>query len=76
MQKGMCQVKQDSWLSQQTECYGSNTGGGHAHAQKVTSITVKPVLSGHPKRDKTKVLKTYGSLMKVESIAKCFLQYF
>ena len=32
---------------------------------------VKPVLSSHTKRDKTKVLKTSGSLMKVESIAEC-----
>ena len=31
--------------------------------------TVKPVLSGHSKIDKTMVLKTNGSLMKVESIA-------
>ena len=42
--------------------------------------TVKPVLSGHSKIDKTKVLKTNGSLMKVESIAECskvsILQYF
>ena len=29
--------------------------------------TVKPVLSSHLRIDKTKVLKTYGSLMKVES---------
>ena len=35
-----------------------------------TSITVKPVLSGHSKIDKTKVLMTNGSLMKVESIAE------
>ena len=33
--------------------------------------TVKPVLSGHSKIDKTKVLKTKGGLMKVESIAEC-----
>ena len=33
--------------------------------------TVKPVLSGHSKMDKTKVLKTNGSLMKVESKAEC-----
>ena len=33
--------------------------------------TVKPFLSGHSKIDKTKVLKTNGSLMKVESIAEC-----
>ena len=42
--------------------------------------TVKPVLSGHSSIDKTKVLKTNGSLMKVDSIAECsqgaFLQYF
>ena len=30
--------------------------------------TVKPVLSGHSKINKTKVLETNGSLMKVESI--------
>ena len=30
---------------------------------------VKPVLSGHSKMDKTKVLKTNPSLMQVESIA-------
>ena len=33
--------------------------------------TVKPVLSGHSKIDKTKILMTNGSLMKVESI-ECF----
>ena len=33
--------------------------------------TVKPVLSGHSKIYKTMVLKTNGSLMKVESIAEC-----
>ena len=32
---------------------------------------VKPVLSGHLKIDKTKVLMENGSLMKVESIAEC-----
>ena len=30
--------------------------------------TVKPVLSGHSKIDKTKVFKTNGNIMKVESI--------
>ena len=34
--------------------------------------TVKPVLSGHLKIDKTKISMTNGSLMKVESIAECF----
>ena len=38
--------------------------------------TVKPVLSGHSKIDKTKVLKTNGSLMKVKSIAECSQQAF
>ena len=33
--------------------------------------TVKPVLSSHSKIDKTKILMTNGSLMKVECIAEC-----
>ena len=45
-----------------------------------TPYTVKHVLSGHLKIDKTKVLMENGSLMKVESIAECSpwstLQYF
>ena len=40
------------------------------HAWCVHEITVKPVFSGHSKMEKTKVLKTNGSLMKVESIAE------
>ena len=43
-------------------------------------FTIKPVLNGHPKIDKTKLLMTNGSFMKVESIAECspcsILQYF
>ena len=35
------------------------------------SHTVKPVLNGHSKIYKTKILITIGSLMKVESIAEC-----
>ena len=42
--------------------------------------TVKPVISGHSKIEKTKILMTNGSWMKVESIAECspwsILQYF
>ena len=42
--------------------------------------TVKPVLSGHSKKDKTKILMKNGSLMKIKSIAECslwsILQYF
>ena len=45
-----------------------------------STSTVKPVFSGHSKIDKTKILMTNGSLMKVESIAECskgsILQYF
>ena len=41
--------------------------------------TVKPVLSGHSKIDKTNVLKPCGTLMQVKSIAECspwsILQY-
>ena len=33
--------------------------------------TVNPVLSGHSKKDKTRILMTNGSLMKVESISEC-----
>ena len=39
--------------------------------RKGFTVTVKPVLNGHSKMDKTKVLKTNGSLMKIESIAEC-----
>ena len=46
----------------------------------ILQVTVKPVLSAHSKKDKTKILKTNGSLMKVESTAECspwsILQYF
>ena len=42
--------------------------------------TVKPVESNHSKIDKTKLLMTNCSLMKVENIAECspwsILQYF
>ena len=38
--------------------------------------TVKPVLRCHSKTDKTKILKTNGSLMKVKSIAECSLGAF
>ena len=38
--------------------------------------TVKPVLSGHSIIDKTKVLTTNGSLIKVASIAECSLGAF
>ena len=42
------------------------------------TLTVKPDLGEHSKIDKTKILTTNGSLMKVEIIAECWsiLQYF
>ena len=45
----------------------------NVHAYIVT--TVKPVKNGHSKIDKTKVLMTNGSLMKVKSIAECPLEH-
>ena len=54
--------------------------GGASFGLTLHQITVKPVLSGHSKLDKTKILMTNGSFMKVESIAECspwsILQYF
>ena len=51
--------------------YEKNPGSWH---------TVPPVLSGHSKLDKTKILMTNDSLMKAKSIAECsswsILQYF
>ena len=41
--------------------------------KELIQFKVKPVLSGHSKIDKTKVLKTNESSMKVESIAECSL---
>ena len=40
--------------------------------------TVKPVKNGHSNIDKTKILMTIGSLMKVGSISECssILKYF
>ena len=41
-----------------------------------SSSTVKPVLRGHSKIDKTEVLKKDGILMQVESIAESSLGAF
>ena len=40
----------------------------------LTPLIIKPVLSGHSKIEKNKVLKTGGSLMQVKSIAECSLE--
>ena len=62
------QLIEDMSLELPTYCY------------MIGGYTVKPVLSGHSKLDKTKILITSGSLMKVESNAECsfwsILQYF
>ena len=38
---------------------------------RTSGSTIIPVLNGHSTVDKTKVFKTNGSLMKIESIAEC-----
>ena len=40
---------------------------------KIVVSTVKPVLRGHSKIDKMKILMTNGSLMKVEKYCKMLL---
>ena len=44
---------------------------GKLFPMSIFIATVKPVLRGHVKIDKAMILMTYGSLMKVESIAEC-----
>ena len=41
------------------------------HICRKIQNTVKPVLWGHSKIEKTNILMTNGSLMKVKSIAEC-----
>ena len=40
---------------------------------QIFQITVKPVWNSYSKIDKTKILTTNGSLMKVESISEMLL---
>ena len=49
--------------------YGFNSNQRRFHSY--ANNTVKPVLSGHSKIEKTKNLMANGSLMKVESNAEC-----
>ena len=51
------------------------TGSYKDFNQSIMS-TVKPVLRGHLKKDKSKTLMANSSLMKVESIYCNILQYF
>ena len=51
----------DNWQSMEEELRGRG----------VSMYTVKPVLCGHSKIVKTKILTTIGSLTKVKSIAEC-----
>ena len=62
--------------SQQLSCAARSWQNYFSHIYRVLIFTVKPVLNGNSKKDKTKVLKTNGSLMKVESIAECSLGAF
>ena len=50
-------------------CY--NKVGYKGTALYYFTITVKPMYNDHSKIDKTKILMTNGSLIKVESIAEC-----
>ena len=56
--------------------YSSYSKSTNSTKQKVNvgSQYSKHVLSSHSKKDKTKILITNGSLMKVERIAECFLE--
>ena len=58
----------------------NNVEMSHNNTTVIPVGTVKHVLSGHLKIDKTKVLIGNGSLMKVKCIAECspwsILQYF
>ena len=61
-------------------CVVRGTGSSRLWLVPYGLCTVKPVWSGHSKIEKTKILMTNGSLMKVESVAECskgsILQYF
>ena len=63
------------WYQFQNECYSYGSFSidpTDCVSQTAAYIAAeKPVLSGHSKIDETKVLKTNGSLIKVESIAEC-----
>ena len=75
-------INADSSDSEEDEAFGGYMGyqmlaqdvpdNVESDNEKSVSInTVKPALSGHSKKDKTKILMTNGSLMKVKSIAEC-----
>ena len=65
--------------SQADLCEGPSSSKHH-HLNFLETNTVKPVLSSQLKTDRTMILMTNGSLVKVESIAECppwsILQYF
>ena len=74
---GHCEYLFKEWLCiPWAEPEGGGIIGGYRFLQKYSKICVKLPL----KMDKTKILMTNGSLMKVKSIAECFpwsiLQYF
>ena len=56
--------------------FGAPSSGGVLRSACGAFIyTVKSVFSGHTKKDKTKILMTYGSLMKIESITDTFYRH-
>ena len=66
-------------LSQKRLCHSICRSWDTEHTLLERYCTVKPVLSGHSKKDKKLVFKTDYRLMEVESIAECskesILQY-
>ena len=83
----LCQVqgateaeRVSTWFKHFSKLVVSAPGEGDTYCFSRAQYTVKPVLSGHSTIDKTKILKTNGSLMKVKIIAECskgsILQYF
>ena len=69
-------VKQWTYCNRITTLEQTSAEASECMRGWVLKYTLKPVWSGHSKIDKTKVLIANGSLMKVESIAECILQYF
>ena len=65
--KGGCTGSSESTHVKMPLCWKSHVA---AHTE-IGIDTVKPVLSAQSKIDKTKILMTNSSLMKVESIAEC-----
>ena len=65
-------MERDEWSSLKIIIFTINLVRIFLHGITNTSCcTVKPVLSGHSKIDKTKISIINGSLMMIENIAEC-----